>query len=101
MIRLLQLKIQSLEMTEKDQKKVVLRLTESNNEWETKTKQLFVEIQQNEIIQEKKDYERSLKFNEVVNGYKDQKDRIKALEDQVTLLHHEKSVAISKLQMVN
>jgi hypothetical protein len=45
MIRLLQLKIQSLEMAEKDQKKVVQKLTDSNNEWETKTKQLFVEIQ--------------------------------------------------------
>ena len=42
-----------------------------------------------------------MKFNEVVNGYTDQKTRIKALEDQVTLLHHEKTVAISKLQMAN
>jgi hypothetical protein len=42
MIRLLQLKIQSQEMADKDLKKVMLKLTESNEEWETKTKQLFV-----------------------------------------------------------
>lgn len=34
-------------------------------------------------------------------GYTDQKSRIKAMEDQITLLSHEKSVAISKLQLAN
>jgi hypothetical protein len=41
-----------------------------------------------------------LKFNEVVNGYSEQKQRLRHLEEKVVVLNHEKSVAISKLQLV-
>ena len=40
-------------------------LQQSNTQWETKTKELFMEIQHQELMQEKKEYERNARFNEM------------------------------------
>jgi hypothetical protein len=66
-----------------------------NQEWESKTQKLFKQLQQQQILQEKKEYEKSLKLNDLANAYSDQKKRIRDLEDQVGILNHEKSVAIA------
>jgi len=42
---------------------------------------LFTEIQQNEIIGEKKEYEKNLRMSEMVTIMKDQKKQIRELED--------------------
>ena len=70
-IRALQLKIQAQEMQEKDYIKELQQLKSANEDWEQKTKQVLVQIQQNEIMQEKKEYERELKMNEMILVYKD------------------------------
>ena len=43
-------------------------------------------------MQEKKEYEKQLRMNEMIEVYKDQKSAITSLQDQVTLLKHEKIV---------
>jgi len=59
------------EQREKQSKQELANLKLENSEWEMKTRQLYVEIQQNEIIQEKKEYEQKLKFGEVAAIMKD------------------------------
>ena len=55
------------QMAEKE--KQFQMVTESNNEWEAKTRLLFVEIQQQELIQEKREYERNLPMSEMDHRY--------------------------------
>ena len=87
-IRILEQKVFEAEQREKQFKQEVLSLRNSNYEWETKTKQLFTEIQQNEIIGEKKEYEKNLRMSEMVTIMKDQKKQIRELEDQIILMKH-------------
>jgi len=66
------------------------QLRNSNIEWESKTKKLFVEVQQMEIMQEKRDYERKLRMSEMATLMKDQKKRIRELEEEIQV--HEESM---------
>jgi hypothetical protein len=40
-------------------------VTAINEEWEAKTKDIWLEIQQSELFQEKKDYERTVRMNDM------------------------------------
>jgi len=88
--------VKDQEMREKNSQKEIQELKMSNQEWANKTKQLFIEIQQNEIMQEKKDYEKSIKMNEMTQIIKDQKKKIQRLDDQVLLMKHKESVEFLK-----
>ena len=61
----LQERVHVLEEIERDLQAKIATLVERDSEWEARTNQLFSEIQQNEIMQEKKDYERSVRMNEM------------------------------------
>lgn len=71
-------------------------VTESNNEWEAKTRLLFVEIQQQELIQEKREYERNLRISEMAHRYQEQKSKISELEDKIQMFKHKEQIEISK-----
>lgn len=86
-----------------EKEKEIAMLTESNNEWEAKTRLLFVEIQQQELIQEKREYERNLRISEMAHRYQEQKTKIAELEDKIQMFKHKESVEMSKkhLEQVN
>ena len=71
-------------------------VTASNDEWEAKTRLLFVEIQQQELIQEKREYERNLRISEMAHRYSEQKAKIAELEDKIQTYKHREQIEISK-----
>jgi hypothetical protein len=60
-----------LEQKDKVQRAEIEQLMQSNQEWANKTKQLFIELQQNDIMREKEDYEKNIRINEMVRMLKD------------------------------
>ena len=65
-----------LESIEKDQNARIVDLVERDAEWEVRTNQLFAEIQQNEILQEKKAYEKAVRMDDMVQLIKEQQEQI-------------------------
>ena len=64
-ISALQKRVVEMEQVDNEKKGEVARLTVRNQEWEQKTTELFIEIEKNEIMQEKKDYERTVRMTEM------------------------------------
>jgi len=60
-----QKKVLDAEQQEREHKKELQRVTAINEEWEAKTKDIWLEIQQSELFQEKKDYERTVRMNDM------------------------------------
>ena len=54
-----------MEIADEESQDQINRLQASNQDWDMNTKQLFKQIQQNEIIQEKKDYDRAARMDEM------------------------------------
>lgn len=53
-----------MEQQEKECVKVIEELSQENQMWEQKTQELYVTLQQNEIVQEKAEYERKCQIKE-------------------------------------
>lgn len=85
-----QKKVLDAEQQEREHKKEIQRLTAINLEWEAKTKDIWLEIQQSELFQEKKDYERTVRMNDMAALMQEQQERILALDGQVQQLRTEK-----------
>lgn len=64
-ISALQKRVIDMEQCDAEKKAEIARLTARNAEWEQKTTELFIEIEKNEIMQEKKDYERTVRMSEM------------------------------------
>mmetsp|Transcript_13131 Transcript_13131/g.20398 ORF Transcript_13131/g.20398 Transcript_13131/m.20398 type:complete len:211 (-) Transcript_13131:850-1482(-) len=73
-------------MKDKNQRHELVKLKDSNEDWERRTKKLFLEVQQKEIYTEKRDYERKLRMSEMVAVMKDQKKKIEVLEEQMAIV---------------
>ncbi len=85
-IKVLEAKCTELEVKDKSQRHELAKLKDSNEDWERRTKKLFLEVQQKEIYTEKRDYERKLRMSEMVAVMKEQKKKIGDLEEQLTII---------------
>ena len=70
-VKNLESKIAGQDRKEKKYRQELASLMSSNAEWETKTKKLFIEVQQKEIMQEKKEYEKKVRMQEMATVMKD------------------------------
>lgn len=61
----------------------VNELKQLNCEWESKTKEILYEIQQNDLMLEKKEFERNSQLDELYNLIAQQEEKIEAMTKQL------------------
>lgn len=66
-----------------DKIKEINELKQVNLEWEQKTKEILWEIQQNDLMLEKKEYERNLQIDEMYQMIAQQQEEIDTLNKQL------------------
>lgn len=85
-----------LHTSEEEHLKAIAELTSNNEQWEQRTQELFVTLQQNEIMQEKSDYEKQTRIRDMATKLKEQKLEIMEYEEVVLQLRAENNALSSK-----
>ena len=82
-LKVLEKQIMDYKEMENDKLKEISELKKVNNEWEQKTKEILYEIQQNDLMLAKKEFERNLQVNQLYAMISSQEEQIDTLNKQL------------------
>lgn len=82
-LQVLEKQIDEYKQMELEKIKEINDLKGVNYEWEQKTKQILFEIQQNDVMLEKKEFERNVQMDELYSMIENQQSEIERLTTQL------------------
>ena len=69
------------------------KLKAENNEWATKTQEIYIQMQQDEVQREKKNYNKNLRLVEIIAQRDEQRKIIENLKEKINEMKMAEAVA--------